>query len=167
MLTEPESSRPATSSAEQATILLIKVVRDLVHEFHPQPTRSLEVRLEDSLDQDLGLDSLSRAELLARLDRAFRVRLPEELLSEAETPGDLLHAIMAASTGVELAPSEERSPVVATVAERPPAEADTLPAVLAWHLAHCPDRAHIILDSGDQEQVITYRQFAESARARG
>jgi acyl carrier protein len=51
------------------------------------------VSLESRLDRDLGLDSLSRAELLMRIEQAFRTRLPEGTLNEAETVGDLLAAL--------------------------------------------------------------------------
>jgi len=98
-----------------------------------------EIGLEDSLDLDLGLDSLGLAELFARLDRAFDVRLPERLLSEAETPADLWRALLAAGAKEELGPREERASAVTTVAERPPLEVDTLQGVLDWHLERCPE----------------------------
>ena len=37
------------------------------------------------LDRDFGLDSMSRAELILRLNRAFAVTLPDEVLSQANT----------------------------------------------------------------------------------
>ena len=45
-----------------------------------------QVAADASLERDLGLDSLGRAELMARLERTFAVRLPEEVLASAETP---------------------------------------------------------------------------------
>ena len=41
------------------------------------------------LDRDLGLGSLERVELLARLETAFEIRLPDRVASEANTPEDL------------------------------------------------------------------------------
>jgi hypothetical protein len=52
--------------------------------------------LNSSLDRDWGFDSLSRAELLLRVERAFSIHLPEQLLSEAETLNDLLSALASA-----------------------------------------------------------------------
>jgi len=49
------------------------------------------------LDRDLGLDSLGRAELVLRIDRAFKVHLPDRLLADASTPRDLLQALLAAA----------------------------------------------------------------------
>ena len=48
------------------------------------------MRLDSDLDRDLALYSLSRAELLLRLDRAFKVQLPERLIGEANSPKDLV-----------------------------------------------------------------------------
>ena len=67
--------------------------------FHRTFQRSV---LEASLERDLGLGSLERVELLARLERTFAVRFPDRLVAEAETPADLVKAIqscIAASLG--------------------------------------------------------------------
>jgi len=46
--------------------------------------------------RDLGLGSLERVELLARLETAFELRLPDRVASEANTPDDLARAILTA-----------------------------------------------------------------------
>ena len=48
------------------------------------------------LDRDLGLGSLERVELLARLETAFNVRLPDRVVAEANTPEDLAKALRTA-----------------------------------------------------------------------
>ena len=48
------------------------------------------------LARDLGLDSLGRVELLGRMEKTFGVRLPESVLGTAETPRDLLQALLSA-----------------------------------------------------------------------
>ncbi|HEX9844607.1 MAG TPA: acyl carrier protein, partial [bacterium] len=45
------------------------------------------------LDRDLGLGSLERVELLARLDRDFHTTLPERVLAEADTLNDVVRAL--------------------------------------------------------------------------
>src|SRR3712207_8621461 len=78
---------------------VLAVAHTLAAELQPQLGRTLAVRADSALDRDLGLDSLGRAELLLRLGRRFGVRLPETLLGQARTVGDLLAAVRAASPG--------------------------------------------------------------------
>ena len=44
------------------------------------------------LERDLGLGSLERVELMARLETEFGVRLSDRVASEANTPEDLAEA---------------------------------------------------------------------------
>ena len=55
-------------------------------------------RLEDSLERDLGFDSLARVELLLRIQRGFKVDLPTEVLERAETVADIARARGESST---------------------------------------------------------------------
>ncbi|MGA9443942.1 MAG: AMP-binding protein, partial [Methyloceanibacter sp.] len=119
--------------------------------------RRVAVTLDSDLDRDLGLDSLGRAELVLRIDRAFKVRLPDQLLVDASTPRDLLRALLAAAPGrvaaMEALPSElkELPEVVA------PFSATTLIEVLAHHVQSHGDRPHVLLwRSEDDEQTISY-----------
>jgi acyl carrier protein len=95
--------------------------------------RRVAVTLDSDLDRDLGLDSLGRAELVLRIDRAFRVHLPDQLIADATTPRDLLQALLAASPGhavaMEALPPEltELPEIVAPFSEA------TLIGVLAHH----------------------------------
>jgi 1-acyl-sn-glycerol-3-phosphate acyltransferase len=58
------------------------------------------VGLDSRLDADLGLDSLSVAELLVRTEELFGVSLSEEVLATARTPRDLLTAATMANDPV-------------------------------------------------------------------
>jgi acyl carrier protein len=75
---------------------VLRIVREVLTELHPGRKDMGPVTLDSALEEDLGLDSLARVELLMRLERAFGVRPPEQLLSTAETPRDLLRALLAA-----------------------------------------------------------------------
>src|SRR3974390_1006124 len=77
---------------------LIAVVTDLVHELHGPRTSSLDVTLSSRLDRDLGIDSLGRTELIFRIERRVRVRLPGRIMGEADTVGDLLIALQQAAS---------------------------------------------------------------------
>ncbi|MGB6525188.1 MAG: AMP-binding protein [Candidatus Acidiferrales bacterium] len=46
------------------------------------------------LERDLGLGSLERVELMLRLDKHFAMHLPESVVAEADTAGDLLQAVL-------------------------------------------------------------------------
>jgi acyl carrier protein len=79
---------PAASHEDQLTAdELLSVVGNLVNELHLGRRRRFHITLDSNLDRDLGFDSLGRAELLLRLEQAFKLHLPERLLGEAATPG--------------------------------------------------------------------------------
>src|SRR6202140_2248243 len=59
------------------------------------------------LDRELGLGSLERVELLARLETEFGVVLPDRIASEANTPEDLGRAFV---EGPQTRSSEQHSP---------------------------------------------------------
>ena len=74
---------PAQTSPPDADALL-RLINEVVHELQPGTTR--RASLDSTLDRELGLDSLSRVELLARIERRFALRLPTEVLTGADTP---------------------------------------------------------------------------------
>ncbi len=161
------SERAPEDTAEQ---VLLATTRDLVLELHPHRRRSLHVRLDSDLDRDLGLDSLARAELMLRLDRAFKVSLPEDLLATSEKPADLLEAILDAQPG-----KPRRRPVAIRhlaleSVEASPDEAATLIDVVEWHVRTHSERPHLVFwtDAGE-EPTATYGELAEAAKrvARG
>jgi 1-acyl-sn-glycerol-3-phosphate acyltransferase len=147
-----------------AATRLIEIVTALVRELHP--SRSLEVTLDRDLDRDLQFDSLARAELLVRLERAFAVALPEQLLATAETPRDLLRALATARPGTARGRPISVGTSLELEAGTVPENADTLADVLAWHLERQPERPHVHLyESGDAApQLVTYRDLDRAGR---
>jgi hypothetical protein len=83
--------------ANQARMLTLKSCHELAVELHPHKGRMLRLDLDSDLDRDISLDSLGRAELLLRLDREFKVRLPDSLMGDARWARDLLEGVLAAS----------------------------------------------------------------------
>ncbi len=134
--------------------------------------------LDTRLESDLGLDSLGRSELLARVERALGVALPDEAMLAA-TGRDLLTLAPAARPGG--LPTGTRTPVPAPAAVTPagvavghpseplseqgaPGSAATLLEVLDWHLERHPERVHILLyGADDQTAPITYQTLAAGA----
>lgn len=143
----------------------MRIVRDLAWELHPHLQRSSYPSLDDDLDQDLGIDSLGRSELVLRIDRAFKVRLPDRILAEADTPRDLLTALL------EAAP--HRADIMATEAKdytslpevEASHEAATLNEALAVHVAAHGDRPSLFLwQSEEEEEAVTYADLDMAGR---
>lgn len=145
---------------------LLEVVRQLAEELHPSKTGGATVTLESLLDRDLGFDSLGRMELLTRLERAFGVTLPEQLLVDAESPRALLEGLLAAGArGGSVTMTQVREPAPEK-AEAAPELAATLHDVLQMHLRIHPQRTHIILISeAGEDDEISYEALKQGAEA--
>jgi len=153
-------------TGSQATIgrRLLGIVRDLILELHPHREDTLRVALDSTLDRDLGLDSLGRAELLVRLEHGFNKRLPQDLLSSAETVRDLLTALSALNEAEDLPEFRIDLPALEPAHEIP-AQAATLTEALDWHVEKHPERPHIVLWDEAENPTISYRVLSERARA--
>lgn len=144
---------------------LLSIVRTLASELHPGD-RPLRVSLTTLLDKELGFDSLSRVELILRIERSFNVSLPQVLLAEAETPADLLRTIEAAAPAHGGTPPLKRETLPPQDAGETPPDLVTLPEVLDWHLANHPQRPHVYLyGEGDEAQEISYADLQRNALA--
>jgi 1-acyl-sn-glycerol-3-phosphate acyltransferase len=145
---------------------LLAVIGGLVRELHPGRSRFIEISPSSRLERDLGIDSLARTELMLRVERAFRVRLPITVIGEAETVADLLHAL--ASSPAQRVFDQAKTAVAPELPLVPAAvEARTLVEVLDWHVAQHPDRIHLTLLQDDATVLgtMTYADLAKSARA--
>lgn len=144
---------------------VLQIIRDVVRELGTD--RAVRaVALDASLDKDLGLGSLERVELLARLEKTFSVHLPDQLISEVLTPRDLVHAIYKSLSGKEVPPllirREHQAPLEGVV--QVPMSASTLQEVLRFYAEKEPLRPHIYLQLDDEkEQIITYGQLFQSS----
>jgi acyl carrier protein len=160
-----ESEQRADQATGVSAEALLEQVRQLALEMHPQRGRSLRVTLDSALDRELAFDSLSRVELLLRLERAFGVSLPEQLLVGAETPRDLLREVQAGKvTGSPAPAAHARAAPLDELAEEPHS-ATTLPEMLEWHLLSHSQRPHVYLyGEQDEPETITYATLADGAR---
>ena len=140
---------------------MLEIVRELLIELGSERAAS-NATLHSSLERDLGLGSLERVELLVRSEARFNTHLPDEIAQEAETPADLVRAVLeggrkpAAKTRYRIVqPAREAPP--------PPSGATTLVEVLHRQVEIDPDRVHIHLLEEDWGHDITYRQLLASA----
>ena len=142
---------------------LLATIRQLAAELHTRPAEAISVTLDSSLERDLGFDSLGRVELLARIERVFNVSLPEQVFATAETPRDLLHAVLAAAPAMAPAADMARSEAPQQVQDEP-ADAVTLAEVLDWHVRAHPERTHItLLDAEGRESAVSYAALRDGA----
>jgi fatty-acyl-CoA synthase len=116
------------------------------------------------LDRDLGLGSLERVELLARLETAFGVRLPDRVVAEANTPEDLAKALLVAP-GAETLEDEAASALRAAITTQKMHReatdagvfsAETLLDVLWYRAMHDAERTHLLIteETGGKERSV-------------
>ena len=149
-----------------ASAAVLQIIRDLVGELHPNLVDPRNVQLNSDLDRDLALDSLSRSELLLRLDRAFKVQLPERLIGEANSPNDLVKAILAAAPAIAETPrgARQQTPTLGKVEE--PIESKTLIDALMAQAQRHGAREHVLLwKGGSPPEPLTYRDLYRDACA--
>ncbi|MCK9382860.1 MAG: AMP-binding protein [Sulfuritalea sp.] len=142
---------------------LLSIVDRLVAEVRPGG-RS-KAGLDSTLERDLGLDSLARVELLARIEQAFGVRLSDEVLGSAETPRDLLRAVAASAPAAAEGASAPTPWVAPGAEEGSPDSAATLVEVLQWHARRHPQRPHVLFQrSATETDTLDYGQLLATAR---
>ena len=158
----PTNSKELGPSYERS---LIAVVSDLVRQLHGQGARALDVSLASRLDRDLGIDSLGRTELVLRIERVFRVRLPVSVMGDADTVGDILTALEQSAPDTRVGIAAE-APTVLQPAVAAPTQAKTLVEVLEWHVARNPDRPHVTVLQDERTVLasITYGELSKAAR---
>ncbi len=161
-----EVEQRAVQTAGGSVEALLEQVRQLALELHPRRGRSLRVTLDSTLDRELAFDSLSRVELLLRLERVFGVSLPESLLAGAETPRDLWRAVQAGKGAGHPASAAQALAAQLDELAGVPHTAGTLPEILEWHVLSHPQRPHVYLyGEGDEPETITYATLVDGARA--
>ncbi len=157
----PERPQDGASNAGA----LVALVQTLVRELRPRQSQAADITMASRLEQDLGVDSLARTELTARIERTFHLRLPLDRVSQAETVGDLLAAIEHALPGD--AGAHARAPAAQPLPPaQAPGQAQTLVEALEWHVARHPDRLHLTALEDDRTEIgaLTYGDLSKRAR---
>ena len=146
---------------DDRTDSVLEQVRRLTAEVHPHASRPT-VTLDSPFD-DLGIGSLELAELLLRLEDVFGVALPSHLLGSAETPRDLVRAVIQngyrSGEGIEAV-----SPLTIGTGAAAPGAAATLIDALDWHVGSTPERTHIrILNETTSLEELSYGRLHREA----
>lgn len=153
------------SESDKRAQALLKVISELLNEIHPHHLPLEHITLDSGFEKELGLDSLSRVELIARVEKEFKLALPERTYAEAETPRDLLRMLLGTEKTYETLKDSEISSITLGEAEGTPFDAKTLVEVLQWHVMQHPDRPHIQFYQDDgRGEVITYAQLEAGAK---
>jgi len=152
---------------------VLEVIRTLLEELGSQGAVTM-LSAGAQLDRDLGLGSLERVELIARLEREFGVRLADRVVAEANTPEDLASAIFGApgAASEDEEPSALRAAITTqrlygeAAAEGNLPAAETLVDVLRLRAAHHATTAHLFIteDSGRTFTVTFGELYAAGQR---
>ncbi len=150
---------------------VLEVLRELLVELGSAGALPM-LRDTSQLDADLGMGSLERVELLARIEVTFGVRLADRVVAEANTPDDLAAAILGA--GHLEAPDDSgssalRASVTANKLHRDAVaagayETQTLLELLRYRATHDAERTHLLItedaeDGGEREVTLTFGEL--------
>jgi len=167
---------PATQlDASEVRERVLEVIRSLLEELGSRGALPM-LNGASQLDRDLGLGSLERVELLARLEMAFGVRLPDRVVAEANTPEDLAKALLVAP-GTEALDDEAASALRAAITtqklhrEATGADvfsAETLLDVLRYRAMHDAERTHLLiteeLEGKERSVTLTFGELYAAAQ---
>ena len=145
------NGRNDVTDASRMLVELLEVVQKLTREIHPDRLHAQNITLDSAFDKELGLDSLARVELLARLEQHFHITLPESTFASAESARDLLRAIEAVTGHEKKAPVTPAPIIEPDETGATPNSAQTLVEVLQWHVENHPDRTHIHLLTDEEK----------------
>ena len=145
---------------------LCAAIESLVEALHPRLRGRVKVEMDTTLDRDLGLDSLSRIELLTRIERKFGVSLSEGDMAAAETPRDILRALQSAAPKQPQFVEGEALPTQESSRIEMPEGAKTLVDVLLRHAEAQPERAHVhLFDDETGTRALSYGELLTESRA--
>jgi len=121
-----------------------------------------KVTLHASLSKHLGIDSLGRAELFARIEKKLHIQLSDQALAESETVEDIVNWILQHSSIPSYQPQPTQPMPVASAVD--PSTAKTLVDVLLLHALANPDRPHVYLQNEQgKEEILTYGTLLEQS----
>lgn len=146
------------SKTEEALLVL---ARDFLREL--ESDRALRaLSIDASIEKDLGIGSLERAELFHRIEQTFVVQLNDNVIAQTESLREVARAIEDANPPGRILyhdffPKPEKSGV-------DPSQCETLIDVLKLYAMNEPSRIHIYLQDEDgKETTIRYGRLYEAA----
>ncbi|MGP8307890.1 AMP-binding protein [Vibrio sp. YIC-376] len=154
-----------SKDSESITQTVLEIVQDLALELDPEFLSSVSVNIKSDLDRDLCFDSLTRAELLTRIESKFDVSLPDKALSSISSPQDIVHAVLQAVASDKAALlGISTSEIKLDSVNNLPTEVNTLQALLDWHVENHPARPHLyVYQNADEVVEVSYQKLKDQA----
>lgn len=147
-------------------LILLEIASTLARELHAGYAQGRPVTLDSNLEHDLGFDSLSRVELMLRIERAFGIGLPEQLLSSAETLRDLWQAIQSRAGHASFTEQTEAMPAMEANLAGVPYKTATLDELLRWHVQQHGQRTHVFLyEDGEEANKLSYLELLQGSES--
>ena len=123
-----------------------------------------DIRMDDSLQKHLRIDSLARAELFQRVEKRFSVAMPDRLLAEVETLQDIANYLQGASAASQKIEHKTIMTLHGHHAHVDPSQVKTLTEILLLYGEQAKDKPHIYFQHEDgREEIITYGDMLTNA----
>lgn len=140
---------------------LLTITQDFLRELGASRAL-LAINMQAKLDQELGIGSLEKAELMHRIEQEFNTKLPESLLAEAKTLSDIFDRLIALPHAIsKQAIPLEALPLAATQIDLD--KLTTLNDVIRVYAELDATRPAIYFQQDDVERVITYGYLYQQA----
>ena len=139
---------------------VLRVIRKFLIGSDNRPAVKL-LKLDASIEDDLGVDSIGRAEILRLLEKEFSITISDQRLLEAESVEDIVSIVNAAK---HIKESEKKKVSRGKEAFVLPKRAHTLLQVLEHYVQLDDKRVHLYLQQEDKEHKITYADLYKKAK---
>ncbi len=155
---------PSSIDTQDSGPVLLALIQQLAREMNPAVGT---LHLDSMLEQDAGIDSLARMELLLRIERTFGCTVPDESALAAATPRELLLQLRPGA-GASIAARSQTDVSITPVIDRPlerPVTAQSFVEVLDFQARQQPLRTALFL-YGEDERVdtLSYAALREGAQ---
>ncbi|MGZ3769077.1 MAG: AMP-binding protein [Bdellovibrio sp.] len=143
---------------------VLRISQKTLIDLFPQRKTSRSLKLSDTLDQNLALDSLARVEFLSRIEKYFGASFSEKDFVQMETLRDVFLVLLKSKGFSETSIDKEIELIGEKISQPAPSDVRTLLEVLDWHVQHHPEQTHVQFyeDVGEGE-TFTYRELKEKA----
>ena len=161
---QPSPTAVPSVDAQDSGPALLALVQQLAREVNPAVGT---LHLDSTLEQDAGIDSLARMELLLRIERTFGCTVPDEIALAASTARELLQQLRPSAGASFTTATQSSAPITPSAGltlERP-VTALSFVEVLDFQARQQPLRTALFLYSEDERvSTLSYTALREGAQ---